>query len=73
MKTGCPESEEPAETNPTGVKPRVGQNVIVPVETHTWEEMEGAVWQIARGTSDGAMGYALAILDRIRTNVEERF
>ena len=43
------------------------------METHTWEEMESAVWQSARGTSDWAMGYALAILDRIRTDVEERF
>ena len=46
---------------------------MVPVETHTWEEVEGAVWQSIRGTSDGAIGYALAILDRIRTDVEEQF
>ncbi len=73
LRTGCPESEEPAGTDPTGVRPRVGQNAIVPVETHTWEEVEGAVWQSARGMSDRAMGYALAVLDRFRTDVEERF
>ncbi len=66
-------SEEPAGTNPTGARPRVGQKAIAPVETHTSEEVEGAVWQSARGTSDGAIGYALAILDRIRTDVEDRF
>ncbi len=43
------------------------------VETHTWAELEGAVWQSVRGTSEGAMAYALAILDQIRTDVEERF
>ncbi len=73
LKTGCPESEEPAETDPTGARPWVGQNAIVPVETHTWEEVEGAVWQSACGTSDEAMGYALAILDRIWADVEQRF
>ncbi len=43
------------------------------METHTWEEMEGAVRQGARGTADGAMGYALTVLDRMRPDVEERF
>ncbi len=73
LRTGCPESEEAAGNDPVGAGPRRGQNAIVPVKTHTWEEVEGAVWQSARETSDGAMGYALAILDRIRTDVEERF
>ena len=72
-KTGCPESEKTAGNDPVGTKPRVVQNALVPVETHTWEEMEGAVWQGARGTSDGAMGYALAVLDQMRTDVAERF
>ncbi len=44
LKTGCPESEEPAETDPTGTRTWVEQNAIVPVEIHTWEEVEGAVW-----------------------------
>ncbi len=35
--------------------------------------MEGAVWQSVHGTSEGAMGYALAILDQIWTDVEEGF
>ena len=35
--------------------------------------MEGAIWQSVRVTSVGAMGYALAILDQIRTDVEEGF
>ena len=69
-ETVCPESGKSAET---GTKPWVGQNALVPVETHTWEEMEGAVWQGALGTLDGAMGYALAILDQMRTDVVERF
>ena len=73
LKNGFPESEKSAETSSTGTKPQVGQNAIVPVETHTWEEMEGAVWQGARATADGAMGYALTVLDRMRTDVEERF
>ncbi len=46
---------------------------MVLVETHTWEEVEGAIWQSVRRTSEGAMGYALAVLDRIRTDVEEQF
>ena len=53
-----------------GAKP---QSAVVPVETHTWEEVEGGVWQSVRGTSEGAMRYALAILDQIRTDVEEQF
>ncbi len=56
-----------------GAGPQRGQNSIIPVETHTWEEVESAVWQSARGTSNGAMGYALAILDQMRTNVEDRY
>ncbi len=36
-----------------GAGPQRGQSAIVPVETYTWEEVEGAVWQSARGTSDG--------------------
>ncbi len=72
-KTGCPESEKSAGNDPVGAGARRGQNAIAPVETHTWEEMEGAVWQGARGTADGAMGYALTVLDRMQTNVEERF
>ncbi len=72
-RPGCPESEETAEDDPVGAGRQRGQNVIVPVETHTWEEVKGAVWQIARGTSEGAMGYALAILDGMWTDVEERF
>ncbi len=31
------------------------------------------MWQGARGTSDGAMEYALAVLDQMRTDVAERF
>ncbi len=73
LRTGCLESGETAGHDPAGARPRIGQNAIVLVETHTWEEAEGAVWQSACGTSDGAMGYALAILDRIRTDVEEQF
>ena len=56
-----------------GARPQVGQNEVAPLETHTWEEVEGAVWQSVRGTSEGAMEYALAVLDQIRTNVEEQF
>ncbi len=71
--TGCQEPKGRVESDSTGARPRVEQSAVVPVETHTWEEVEGAVWQSVRGTSEGAMGYALAILDRIWTNVEERF
>ncbi len=49
------------------------QDAVTAVETRTWDEMKNTVWQIVRGTSEGAMGYALAILDRIRTDVEEQF
>ncbi len=31
------------------------------------------MWQGTRGTTDGAMGYALTVLDRMQTDVEERF
>ncbi len=72
-KAGCPESEESAGSDPVRAGARKGQSAIAQVETHTWEEMEGAVWQGARGTADGAMGYALTVLDRMRTDVEERF
>ncbi len=41
------------------------------METHTWEEMEGAVRQGACETAEGTMGYALTILDQMRTDVEE--
>ncbi len=73
LETICPESGKSAETNSTGTKHRVGQNALVPVETHTWEEMDGAVWQGARGTLGGAMGYTLAVLDQMQTDVAERF
>ncbi len=56
-----------------GARPQVEQSAVVPVETHTWEEVEGAVWQSVRRTSEGAMGYALAVLDQIRTDVAEWF
>ncbi len=72
-KAGCPEVKESAGRDPVGAGAQKGQSAIAPVETHSWEEMEGAVWQGARGTADGAMGYALTILDRMRTDVEERF
>ncbi len=72
-KTGCPASEKSAGNDPVGAGARRGQNTIASVETHTWEEMEGAVWQGARGTVDGTMGYALTVLDQMRTDVEERF
>ncbi len=51
----------------------MGKDAVTPVETRTWNEMEGAIWQSVCGTSAGAMGYALAILDQIRTDVEEGF
>ncbi len=73
LRTGCQESEETVVNDSAGAGPRIGQNAVVPVETHTWEEVEGAVWQSVRGTSEGAMWYALAILDRIRTDMEQRF
>ncbi len=73
LRTGCQEPEENVENDLAGVRSRVGQNAVVPVETHTWEEVEGAVWQSVRGTSEGTMGYALAVLDRIWTDVEEWF
>ncbi len=73
LRTGAPESGEAAGNDPGGARPRRGQNAVAPVETHTWEEVEGAVWQSARGTSDGAIGYALAVLDRMQTEVEEGF
>ncbi len=73
LKTDCQEPEEGVENDSAGARTRVGQNAVVPVETHTWEEVEGAVWQGVRGNSEGVMGYALAVLDQIQTNVEEQF
>ncbi len=72
-RAGCSELEEPTGSNPAGTGARKGQGAIKPVETHTWEEMEGAVRQGARGTAEGTMGYALTVLDQMRTDVEERF
>ncbi len=72
-KAGCPELEESTGSNLVGTGARKGQSAIKPVETHTWEEMEGAVRQGARGTAEGTMGYALTVLDQVRTDVEERF
>ena len=73
LKASFPQPETSAKTTSAGTKPRVGQNIIAPVETRTWEEMEGAVWQGARGrcTADGVVGYALTVLDQMRTGVEE--
>ncbi len=71
LGTDCQESKEGGESDPEGARPRVGQDAVIPVETRTWDEMEDAVWQSVRGTSEGAMGYALAVLDRIWTDVEE--
>ena len=38
-----------------------------------WDEMEGAVRQSICGMTEGTMGYALAVLDQICTDMEERF
>ncbi len=73
LKTDCQDSREGGESDSAGARPQVGQDAVILVETRTWEEVEGAVWQSVRGTSEGAMGYALAVLDQIRTDVEERF
>ena len=60
-------------SGPVGAGANKEQGTPKPVETHTWEEMEGAVRQGARGTVEGTMGYALTILDQMRTDMEERF
>ncbi len=73
VRADYPEPGEDSENDSAGARPRVGQDIVIPVKTHTWDEMEGAVWQSVRGTSEGAMGYALAVQDQIQTNVEERF
>ncbi len=72
-KAGCPESEESVGNDPVGSGARKGQSTVTLVETHTWEEMEGAVRQGARGTTEGALGYTLTILSQMRADVEERF
>ncbi len=64
---------EPTGSGPVGAGARKGQGTAKLVETHTWEEMEGAVRQGARGTAEGTMGYALTVLDQMRTDMEERF
>ncbi len=73
MRADYQESREGSENDSEGARPRVGQDTVTTVETCTWDEMDGAVWQSVRGTLEGAMGYALAVLDQIRTDVEERF
>ncbi len=70
---GHQEPEGPVEANHMGARPRAGQKAIAPVETHTWEEVESVVWQSAQGTADWAIGYALTILDKVWTDVEEWF
>ena len=64
-RPGCSELSEPTGSDPVGTGARKGQGTAKPVETHTWEEMEGAVQQGARGTAEGTMGYALTILDQM--------
>ncbi len=73
QRAGCPELEESTGSTHVGTGARKGQSTVKPVQTHTWEEMEGAVRQGARGTAEGTMGYALTVLDQMRTDVEERF
>ncbi len=72
-RTSCPAPEKSAGNDPVRAGTGRGQDAVTPVETHTWEEMEGAVWQGAHGTAEGTMGYALTVLDQMRTDVEERF
>ncbi len=64
---------KPTGSGPIGTGARKWQGTPKLVETHTWEEMEGAVRQGARGTVEGTMGYALTVLDQMRTDMEERF
>ncbi len=73
LRAECQDSREDGEDDSAGARPRVGQDAVIPVETRTWDEMEDAVWQRIRGTLEGAMGYDLAVLDQIQTDVEERF
>ncbi len=40
---GCSELEESTGSNPAGTGAKKGQGTVKSVETHTWEEMEGAV------------------------------
>ena len=72
-RAGCPELEESTGSDSVGAGAGKGPGAVKPVETHTWEEMEGAVRQGARGTAEGTMGYALTVLDQMRTDMEERF
>ncbi len=72
-RTGCTELEESTGSSPVGPGARRGQGTVKPVETHTWEELEGAVRQGVRGTAEGTMGYALTVLDQMQTDVEEWF
>ncbi len=48
LRTSCQKPEESVENDSGGARPRVEQSAVVPVETHTWEEVEGAVWQKCR-------------------------
>ena len=72
-RPGCSELGEPTGSDPVGTGTRKGQGTAKPVETYTWEEMEGAVRQGARGTAEGTMGYALTILEQMRTDMEKQF
>ena len=72
-RPGCSELGEPTGSDPVETGTRKEQGTAMPVETHTWEEMEGAVGQGAHGTAEGTMGYALTILDRMRTDMQEQF
>ncbi len=69
----CFKLGEPTGSDPVGTGARKEQGTAKPVETHTWEEMEGAVRQGVHGTAEGTMGYALTVLDQMRTDMEERF
>ncbi len=64
---------EPIRSDPVRPGASKGQGTPKLVETHTWEEMEGAVRQGARGTVEGTMGYALTVLNQMQTDMEERF
>ena len=70
---GCSKLGEPTGSGPVGAGARRGPGTARLVETHTWEVMEGAVRQGARGTAEGTIGYALTVLDQMRTDMEERF
>ncbi len=73
QRAGCSRLGEPTGSGHVGVGARKGPGTARPVETHTWEEMQGAVRQGARGTAEGTIGYALTVLDQMRTDMEERF